>query len=59
MYLPEVVLVEPKAITIKWQELNDEGMNGGDSPNYYMVEWYSYTSMEWLEVSNIADGKKL
>jgi hypothetical protein len=46
MTIPELVDVTPLSISIKWNELTDLNLNGGDFPIFYQVE-YSSNNSTW------------
>jgi hypothetical protein len=43
---PVFVDVTPTSVSIKWSELTDETLNGGDIPIFYLVE-YSPDNSQW------------
>ena len=50
MTIPELVNVSPLSITIKWNELVDMNLNGGDYPIFYQVE-YSSNNSTWTALN--------
>jgi hypothetical protein len=50
MTIPELVDVTPLSITIKWSELADTKLNGGDFPIFYQVE-YSPNNSTWTALN--------
>lgn len=55
MTAPTLVEVNPSDITIKWDALTDSTANGGDVPDFYLVEW-SPDNSNWEQVNTIGDG---
>jgi hypothetical protein len=50
MTIPKLVDVTPLSITIKWSELTDIKLNGGDFPIFYQVE-YSPNNSIWTALN--------
>jgi hypothetical protein len=50
MTTPQLVDVTPLSVSIKWSELTDETKNGGDIPNFYLVE-YSPDNASWTALN--------
>lgn len=50
MTKPELVDVAPLSVSIKWSELTDMNLNGGDFPIFYQVE-YSSNNSTWTALN--------
>jgi hypothetical protein len=58
MNTPEIVEIHPYNITLKWKELITPN-NGRDTPIFYQLEWYDYSTSQWVELLSKAINGKL
>jgi hypothetical protein len=62
MTAPYAGTVTPTSIEVKWDELTDESMNGGDVPIFYLLEWEDTetepNNPSWVTLVQESDGLK-
>lgn len=52
-------LIQPKNITVSWPELVDTALNGGDLPDFYLLEYFTNETNTWIALNNPATDSKV